>query len=95
LPLTDTHSHRAQVGPPAEPGRSRPRRFAATAEKLVTSPAPDVEVVADLLGYSVRTRPDNQAVGWRETIKLHQEEKQVKKVRRDCLCLGPVSVLGH
>ncbi|BGP66339.1 long-chain fatty acid-CoA ligase [Rhodotorula toruloides] len=69
-----------EVGPPAEPGRSRPRRFAATADKLVESPAPDVEVVADLLGYSVRTRPDRQAVGWRETIRLHNEEKQVKKM---------------
>ncbi|BGP11775.1 long-chain fatty acid-CoA ligase [Rhodotorula toruloides] len=69
-----------EVGPPAEPGRSRPRRFAATAGKLVESPAPDVEVVADLLGYSVRTRPDRQAVGWRETIRLHNEEKQVKKM---------------
>ncbi|GAA5983721.1 hypothetical protein JCM11641_001727 [Rhodosporidiobolus odoratus] len=68
-----------EVGPPAQPGQSRTRRYHATADKLVDSPSPEVKVIADLLAHSVKTRPDNEAVGWREVVQVHIEEKEVTK----------------
>ncbi|BGP43871.1 long-chain fatty acid-CoA ligase [Rhodotorula kratochvilovae] len=69
-----------EVGPPAQPGQSRARRYARTQDRLVTSPGEGVEVLSDLLDFSVRTRPDKQAVGWRDPIKTHRETRDVKKL---------------
>ncbi|CEQ41131.1 SPOSA6832_02830, partial [Sporobolomyces salmonicolor] len=70
-----------EVGPPAPKGQTRARRYGPTADQLATTPEPGVQVVADLLAHSAKTRPDLPAVGWRDIIKMHEEEKEVKKVR--------------
>ncbi|GAA6057343.1 hypothetical protein JCM3770_001102 [Rhodotorula araucariae] len=69
-----------EVGPPAEPGQTRARRYCRTADTLVTSPGDGIEVLSDLLAFSVKTRPDKQAVGWRDPIKTHRETRDVKKL---------------
>ncbi|GAA5961406.1 hypothetical protein JCM21900_004900 [Sporobolomyces salmonicolor] len=68
------------VGPPAPKGQTRARRYGPTADQLATTPEPGVQVVADLLAHSAKTRPDLPAVGWRDIIQMHEEEKEVKKV---------------
>lgn len=70
-----------QVGPPAPAGQSRPRRYHKTADKLVDSPGQHIRVVADILAHSVKRTPSSRAIGWRDTIKVHRELRDVKKVR--------------
>ncbi|GAA5982741.1 hypothetical protein JCM10908_006767 [Rhodotorula pacifica] len=62
------------------PGQGRPRRYYKAKDALVHSPAPGIEVIPDLLDHSVKVRPDSPAVGWRDTIKVHKEYKDVKKI---------------
>ncbi|GAA6061533.1 hypothetical protein JCM10212_004523, partial [Sporobolomyces blumeae] len=68
-----------QVGPDPPKGETRPRRYFKTPDHLASTPEPGVEVIADLLAHSAKTRPDHPAVGWRDTVKVHKEEKEVKK----------------
>ncbi|GAA5853975.1 hypothetical protein JCM8547_008176 [Rhodosporidiobolus lusitaniae] len=69
-----------EVGPAAVPGRTRARRYHATADELVKTPAAGVNVIYDLLNISVRDRPEQVAVGWRDVVEIHTEEKEVTKV---------------
>ncbi|BGP20669.1 hypothetical protein JCM10213_001084 [Rhodosporidiobolus nylandii] len=73
------HPTTVEVGPPALPGQTRARRYHATADHLETTPSPDVRVIADLLATSVRERPEKEAVGWRDVVEVHTEEKEVTK----------------
>lgn len=68
-----------EVGPPAPQGETRPRRYAATQSELSKSPEPSVLVIPDLLAKSVEIRPDQPAVGWRDIVKVHNEEKEITK----------------
>ncbi|GAA96553.1 uncharacterized protein L969DRAFT_94983 [Mixia osmundae IAM 14324] len=68
-----------EVGPPAKKGEGRTRRYYATPDRLVTQPADDIVVVPDILEYAARTRPDKPLFGWRDTIKMHNEEKEITK----------------
>jgi len=68
-----------EVGPPAPSGETRPRRYAATQSELSKSPEPSVLVIPDLLAKSVEIRPDQPAVGWRDIVKVHNEEKEITK----------------
>ncbi|GAA6006589.1 hypothetical protein JCM11491_003108 [Sporobolomyces phaffii] len=68
-----------EVGPAPPKGETRPRRYAATADKLAKSPEPGVTTIPDLLAKSVRVRGDHDAVGWRDVVKVHNEEKEVTK----------------
>ncbi|GAA5884097.1 hypothetical protein JCM6882_002138 [Rhodosporidiobolus microsporus] len=78
------HKTTVEVGPPAPPGRTRARRFhsAPLTGPLLAHPDGDdkVRVVADLLGKSVRERGAQTAVGWRDVVEVHTEEKEVTKV---------------
>ncbi|GAA6044467.1 hypothetical protein JCM8097_004468, partial [Rhodosporidiobolus ruineniae] len=75
------HKTTVEVGPETPPaGQSRTRRYHLSPDRLVDSPAPEVKVLADLLGTSVRERPNLTAVGWRDVVEMHTEEKEVVKV---------------
>ncbi|GAA5871399.1 hypothetical protein JCM3774_005588 [Rhodotorula dairenensis] len=63
-----------------KPGQGRPRRYYMAKDALVDSPAPGIETIPDMLDHSVKTRPDLPAVGWRDTIRIHKEYKDVKKI---------------
>ncbi|GAA6027858.1 hypothetical protein JCM8097_001751 [Rhodosporidiobolus ruineniae] len=68
-----------EVGPPAKPGEGRARRSTTSPDELVTSPAPHVKVLADVLIHAVKEFGDVEALGWRDVIDVVKEEKEVKK----------------
>lgn len=47
---------------------------------LVHSPGPSIRVIPDMLDHSVNVRPNAPAVGWRDTVNIHKEYKDVKKI---------------
>lgn len=61
-------------------GEGAVRRLAITAERLVTRPFEGIDVVPDIVSYAARTHGDRAAVGWRNVVKIHEEEKEVKKM---------------
>ncbi|GAA5943404.1 uncharacterized protein JCM15063_002939 [Sporobolomyces koalae] len=68
-----------EVGPEPLPTETRPRRYADTRGELQRAPEPDVLVIPDLLAKSVKLRGDQPAVGWRDVVKIHHEQKQITK----------------
>ncbi|KPV73188.1 uncharacterized protein RHOBADRAFT_50177 [Rhodotorula graminis WP1] len=72
--------HSVEVGPPVPAGQSKPRRYHKTADKLYTAPNSETRVLADVLARTIRQKPDGLALGWRDTIKVHTEMRDVKKV---------------
>nr|BBE10601.1 long-chain acyl-CoA synthetase [Rhodotorula toruloides] len=70
-----------EVGPPAQPGETRARRSFVAPGELVTSPAPGkVTVLAQVLEHAVNEFADVEALGWRETVDVIKEDKEVKKI---------------
>ncbi|KAK4701704.1 hypothetical protein P7C70_g4524, partial [Phenoliferia sp. Uapishka_3] len=73
-----------EVGPPAEKGEGRARRAFVCPDTLTARPAQkdaqDVAVLADILVRSVRLYGDQNALGWRDTIRMVSEDKEVTKV---------------
>ena len=59
---------------------SNVRRLAITADKLVTQPFEGINTVYDILSYAARTHGNKNAVGWRDIVDIHEEEKEVIKV---------------
>ncbi|KAH7928013.1 acetyl-CoA synthetase-like protein [Leucogyrophana mollusca] len=56
------------------------RRLAITAEKLVTQPFEGIDIIPDVVAYAARTHGTREAMGWRDVVDIHEEEKQVKKM---------------
>lgn len=69
-----------EIGPSPNPGESPIRRIAISSDKLVTQPFEGIETVYDVLEYSKRTHGTRNALGWRDVVDIHEEEKEVKKV---------------
>lgn len=65
---------------PAPEGEGRARRYHLTSEGLETTPDPDISVLADVLARSVKLWPNKNAVGWRPTIRIVKETKEVIKI---------------
>lgn len=68
-----------EVGPPAKEGETRIRRSYVSPDELTTEPAPGVRTFYDILQYTEKQYGDKPAVGWRDTIKVHEEKKDVTK----------------
>ena len=68
-----------EVGPPAPPGESRPRRSSAHPDALVTQPAEGIDTIHDILVAAKRAHGDKDAVGWRDVEEVIEEEKEVTK----------------
>lgn len=68
-----------EVGPENVEGGTRTRRLAISKDALVTKPFDGIETVHDILEYAARTHGTKQALGWRDVIDIHEEEKDVKK----------------
>ncbi|KAG8878504.1 long-chain fatty acid-CoA ligase [Tulasnella sp. 331] len=66
-------------GAPKVQSESIPRRSYCSPDLLVTQPAPGVATVTDVLRYATRTHGGKNAFGWRNVIKVIEEEKEVKK----------------
>lgn len=71
-----------EVGPPAAKGEGRARRFINSANTLVTSPAEGVSCVADILARSAKLFPQKNALGWRDLVRMIEEEKIVDGVTK-------------
>ncbi|KAF8830716.1 hypothetical protein HHX47_DHR2000845 [Lentinula edodes] len=69
-----------EIGPAAGPGEGPFRRIAISSESLITQPFEGIKTVYDVLEYSARTHRTRRALGWREIVDIHEEEKEVKKV---------------
>ena len=62
------------------PGESAIRRSAISKDQLVSQPFEGVDTVADIISYSARTHGNREALGWRDIIRVVEEEKDVTKV---------------
>lgn len=67
-----------EVSPPTE-GQGGIRRFAITKDKLVTQPVEGIDTVYDVVEYAARTHGSRDALGWRDVVRMHEEEKEVTK----------------
>jgi long-chain acyl-CoA synthetase len=56
------------------------RRLAISADTLVTQPSDGVETITDVISYTARVHGTNDAMGWRDIVEVHEEEKDVKKM---------------
>lgn len=55
------------------------RRLAITADNLVTQPFEGIDIIPDVIDYAARTHGTKDAVGWRDIVRIHEEEKEVTK----------------
>lgn len=69
-----------EVSPPAAAGESGIRRLANTKESLVTQPLESIFTVPDVIKYAERTHGDRPAYGYRDIVRVVEEEKEVEKV---------------
>lgn len=84
-----THTHTCKPGfygkgseehePPAREGEGHIRRNTLS-KTLVTQPFEGIDTVYDVLSYAARTHGTRNALGWRDILDVHEEEKDVKKV---------------
>jgi long-chain acyl-CoA synthetase len=58
----------------------RARRLAIAADRLITIPSEGVLTVPDIVAYAARIHGTKNAMGWRDVIDIHEEEKEMKKV---------------
>ncbi|KAG1807857.1 long-chain-fatty-acid-CoA-ligase [Suillus subaureus] len=56
------------------------RRLAITSDNLVTQPFEGIDIIPDVIDYAARTHGMKDAVGWRDIIDIHEEQKEVKKM---------------
>ena len=68
-----------EVGEENIVGGPRTRRLAFASKELVTRPFEGIDTVHDVLDYAARTHGTKNALGWRDVIDIHEEEKEVKK----------------
>ena len=60
-------------------GETIPRRHPAAKDGIVKTPSPEVSTLFELIRYASEHYGNAKAIGWRKTIKTHQETKMVKK----------------
>jgi long-chain acyl-CoA synthetase len=63
-----------------ETGEGPIHRCAIAKDALVTQPFEGIDTVFDVVSYAARTHGNRNAVGWRDIVKIVEEEKEVKKV---------------
>lgn len=88
FPLMKVHTNKpqlfkegsVQVAPAEGAGQGPIHRCGITKEALVFQPFEGIDTVHDVLAYAARTHGTRNAMGWREIISIHEEEKEVKKV---------------
>lgn len=64
----------------AQSGEGPVHRCALAKDALVTQPFEGIDTVFDVVSYAARTHGNRKAVGWRDIVKIVEEEKEVKKV---------------
>ena len=61
-------------------GETPTRRLAITKDRLVTQPMAGIDTVYDIIQNSARSYGTKNALGTREVLDIHEEEKEVKKM---------------
>jgi hypothetical protein len=61
-------------------GETIPRVHPSAKDGLISTPAPDVKTIYDILRSSSKKFGNAKALGYRTLIKTHEETKQIKKV---------------
>lgn len=61
-------------------GETIPRVHPAAKNGLISTPAPDVKTVYDVLRVSSKKFGNAKALGYRKLVRMHDEVKQIKKV---------------
>ncbi|KAG0246337.1 hypothetical protein B0O80DRAFT_481373 [Mortierella sp. GBAus27b] len=69
-----------EVGATDVQGETRVRRSTLAPNDLVSGPSEDVKTLYDVIQHSVKVRPNHNAIGFRKTIKVIEEEKEITKV---------------
>ena len=69
-----------EVSPPAGPGEGGVRRSTLARDGLIERPLDEINTVYDIVCYAARTHGSKHALGWRETVNIIEEEKEVTKV---------------
>lgn len=68
-----------EIGDAAVSGQTRIRRASSQVNGLIERPVDGVDTVTDVLNYAARVHGTKQAMGWRDVIDIHEEEKEIKK----------------
>ncbi len=68
-----------EIGSAPKSGESRVRRLEKTKDRLVTAPIEGIHTVHDVLSYAARTYGTRNAYGYRDIIKIIEEQKEVTK----------------
>lgn len=79
MPNKNNYFGKGSVVVPTE-GDGVVRRLAITADRLVTRPFEGIDVIPDIVSYTARTHGSRDALGWRNVVRIHEEEKEVKKM---------------
>jgi long-chain acyl-CoA synthetase len=69
-----------EVGPTDVQGQTRVRRSALSPNDLVSEPTSDVKTLYDVIQHSAKVRPNLNAVGYRKTLKIIEEEKEITRI---------------
>ncbi|KZS88747.1 acetyl-CoA synthetase-like protein [Sistotremastrum niveocremeum HHB9708] len=72
-------SQSVEVSDTAPSGETKIRRASQQVNGLIERPVDGVDTVTDVLNYAARVHGTKNAVGWREIIDVHEEEKEIKK----------------
>jgi len=68
-----------EVGPPAKEGEGRARRWGQMPDKLAEGAIAEIPTVYDIVQRSARLFPEQNGFGYRELVRMHNEEKEVEK----------------
>ncbi|ESK92838.1 long-chain-fatty-acid- -ligase [Moniliophthora roreri MCA 2997] len=69
-----------EVTPAAGPDEGPIRRLAISSNKLITQPFEGIDTIYDIIQHAAKTHGTRKAVGWRDIVGTHEEEKEVKKM---------------
>ncbi|KAG0144613.1 hypothetical protein CROQUDRAFT_47089 [Cronartium quercuum f. sp. fusiforme G11] len=75
-----TGSASVEIGDSVPVGETKIRRSYKAPNEFVSSPAPGITILPDVLAHAAEKFPTVNAVGWRDILHLHKEKKTVKKV---------------
>lgn len=65
---------------PGKPGEGGIRRLARESEALIMQPFEGIETTYDIVAHAARKHGNRDAVGWRDVVAIHEEEKEVTKI---------------
>ncbi|KAF9441656.1 long-chain-fatty-acid-CoA-ligase [Macrolepiota fuliginosa MF-IS2] len=80
IPLRYDHFGEGSVEvEPAKPGEGPVRRLAITSNELLTRPSEEINTIPDIVTYAAKKYGNMKAAGWRNIVKTHEEQKEIKK----------------